>query len=169
MSVVQADFGAAEPGSHARLFRWSTLALVVALLALGAFAAKSWLGEENADARVGTTAVTAEELAAQFGIDVKLIGTTAAGGLIDFRYQVIDPVKADPLIHEIDLVPKLVVEDTGVTLALQTLPHDHGGKDLELGGTYFFLMPNTNNAIRAGSMVTVVIGDYRLEHVVAQG
>ncbi|MEO8108294.1 MAG: hypothetical protein ABI720_13375, partial [Actinomycetes bacterium] len=121
-----------------------------------------------ADIRSGTEVVTAEGLAAKYGIDVTLIGVTAAGGMIDFRYQVVDPDKADPVVHDLDLFPKLIVEDTGATLILRSLPHSHNQK-LELGGNYFFLMPNAQNAITAGSAVTLVIGDVRLEHVIVQG
>lgn len=162
------EVSAEPPAARPRRTRLLVIGLV-ALLVVGGFTAKALWPEQTVDVRAGTTLVTAEGMAAQYGINITLIGTTAAGGLIDFRYQVVDPVKADPLIHDIDLVPKLVVEETGATLALQSLPHDHGGADLELGGTYFFLMANAGNAIHAGSMVTVVIGDHRLEHIVAQG
>ena len=67
-----------------------------------------------------------EGMAARYGIDITLIGVTAAGGLIEFRYQVVDPDKANPIIHDLRLCPKLVVEDTGATLALRSLPHSIG-------------------------------------------
>ncbi|MDH3294208.1 MAG: hypothetical protein OER95_07790 [Acidimicrobiia bacterium] len=141
---------------------------LIALLLVGGVAAKAFWPEKKVDVRAGTTLVTAEGMAARYGINVTLIGVTAAGGLIDFRYQVVDPDKANPIIHDVGLLPKLVVEDTGATLALTSLPH-HSGTELELGGTYFFLFANANNAISRGALVTLVIGDARLEHIVAQG
>jgi hypothetical protein len=143
------------------------IGLVVLLLAGGVTAKALW-PEGETDFLAGTTAVTAEGMAAQHGINITLIATTAAGGLIDFRYQVVDPVKADPMIHDLDLLPKLIVEETGAVLTISSLPHGHGA-ELELGGSYFLLLGNTNNAIHPGSLVTVVIGEYRLEHLVAQG
>jgi len=42
------------------------------------------------------------------------------------------------------------------------------GADFEIGRAYNVLFTNTKNAIQSGSLVTVVIGDFQLEHVVAQ-
>ena len=39
-------------------------------------------------------------MAARYGIDVTLVAVTAAGGLIEFRYQVVDPDKADRVVHD---------------------------------------------------------------------
>ncbi|MCW2768129.1 MAG: hypothetical protein JWO11_4088 [Nocardioides sp.] len=142
--------------------------VLVALLLIGAVAAWARSPEQKADIRDGTTLVSAEGMAARYGIEVNLIGVTAAGGLIEFRYQVVDPDKADPIIHDAALRPIMIVEDTGATLVLGSPPHHHN-KELQLGGTYFFLIANAHNAIRPGSLLTLVIGDARLEHVVAQG
>jgi hypothetical protein len=144
------------------------LGLAALMLLVGGFSAKALWPERKADIRDGTALVDADGLAARYGIDVTLIGVTAAGGLIDFRYQVVDPDKANQIIHDINLFPKLIVEDTGATLAVRSLPHSHMA-ELELGGTYFFLMANANNAIHEGSPLTLVIGDTRLEHIIAKG
>lgn len=141
---------------------------VAVILILGVVAAQRWMPTDGADVRDGTTLVDADGLAARHGIELSLIGTTAAGGLIDFRYQVVDPDKANPIIHDVDLLPKLIVEDSGAMLALTSLPH-HSATELELGRTYYFLFANANNAIRRGSEVTVVMGDVRFEHFVVQG
>ena len=53
------------------------------------------------------------------------------------------------------------------TLVIST-PHHHNS-ELELGGTYFFLLANAHNAVADGSLVTLVIGDARTEHVRVQG
>jgi hypothetical protein len=140
---------------------------VVALLLLGtgAAAALGWLPAQKADVRAGTTLVTAEGMAARYGIDVNLIGVTAAGGLIEFRYQVVDPDKAELMIHDEKLLPVVVVEDTGATMVIS---RPHHATDIKLGGTYFFLFANAHNAIHAGSKLTLVMGDSRIEHLVAQ-
>ncbi|MFN0282855.1 MAG: hypothetical protein ACKVZ6_12905 [Kineosporiaceae bacterium] len=164
---IRPDVVGADPREkRPRRRRLIVLGLVVLLL-IGALAARAWWPERKVDVRAGTTLVTGEGMAARYGITITLIGVTAAGGLVDFRYQVVDPDKANAIIHDLDLFPKLVVEDSGATLALRSLPHNHG-KVLELGGTYFFLLPNAHNAIHRGSMLTVVIGGARLEHVVVR-
>jgi hypothetical protein len=148
--------------------RWVALGIAAALAAIGWTSANAlWPGERKVDIRAGTTLVTTKGMAARYGIDFKLLGVTAAGGLIDLRYQVVDPDKANPLIHDPALLPKLIVEDTGATIGLRSLPHNHK-RELELGGNYFFLLANAHNAIHRGSRVTLVIGKARLEHLIAQ-
>jgi len=142
------------------------IGLVAILLMAGG--ARAWWPEQKADVRAGTTLVTAQGMAAKYGIDVNLIGVSAAGGLIQFRYQVVDPDKADAMIHDPKLFPIVVVEESGATMAIPR-PHQHSGAALELGGTYFFMFANAHNAIHRGSLVTLVMGDARLEHIVAQG
>ncbi|MBM6400012.1 hypothetical protein [Phycicoccus sonneratiae] len=144
--------------------------LFVAVLAVLALAAT--LGVRAAmvradDVRSGTEAVTAQQFAARTGVKLTLLGVTGGGGMIEFRYQVVDPDKASLLLHQPDKRPVLVAEDSGQTLAMLSRPHNHKA-ELNLGGTYFFIMANTRNAIRDGTKVTVVVGDVRLEHVTAQ-
>ena len=139
---------------------------LVAILLLGGGAARAWWPEQKADVRAGTTLVTSEGMAARYGINVNLIGVMAAGGLIEFRYQVVDPDKAGRMIHDVNLLPIVVVEETGATMVIS---RPHQAADLQLGGTYFFLFANAHNAIHAGSQVTLVMGDARLEHIVARG
>lgn len=143
--------------------------LVAALLvlALAAFFGVRAVMAHAADVRSGTEAVSAEEFGARTGAKITLLGVTAGGGMIELRYQVVDPDKASLLLHQEDKRPVLVVEDTGQTLAMVSRPHNHKA-ELNLGGTYFFIMANTQNAIKDGTKVTVIVGDVRLEHVVAQ-
>ncbi len=147
--------------------RWRLwLAVAVAVLLVG-LTGRVVLANRAADVRSGTEAVNAQEFAARTGVKVNLLGLTAGGGMIEFRYQVVDPDKASLLLHEADKRPVLVAEDTGSTLAMVSRPHIHRA-DLKLGGTYFFLLANAHNAIKDGTPITVVIGDVRLEHVKAQ-
>ena len=116
----------------------------------------------------GPTLVTHRRAGGPHGIDVNLIAVTAAGGLIEFRYQVVDPDKAARLLHDAKLAPAFVVEETGETLVMSSPPHSTAA-ELRLGGTYFFLMANAHNALHRGSTVTLVIGDPRVEHLTVQG
>ncbi|MET4705752.1 hypothetical protein [Frigoribacterium sp. UYMn621] len=155
-------------GGQTRPRRWRLLAIglvAVLLVGGGTSAALGWWPGQKADVRAGTTLVTAEGMAARYGIDVNLIGLTAAGGLVEFRYQVVDPDKADRMIHDEKLLPIVVVEDTGATMVIS---RPHHASEITLGGTYFFLFANAHNAIHAGSKLTLVMGDSRIEHIVAQ-
>ena len=151
---------------RARARRWRAWAVIVLALGVAGFLAARTI-PSAADVRSGTEAVTPQEFAAHTGITVSLVGVTAAGGMIEFRYRVLDPDKASLLVHQEDRRPIIVVEDTGATLVLSSRPHNNKA-ELNLGGTYFFLFPNANNAVHDGTKVTIVIGDVRLEHVVAR-
>ncbi len=162
--TLTAPVAPAPVGSRARRWRpWVGVLLALVLV----FVTARMVAAYRSDVRSGTQVVTVQEFAARTGVNVTLIGVTAGGGMIEFRYQVVDPDKASLLLHQEDRRPVLVAEDTGATLAMLSRPHNHKA-DVKLGGTYFFLMANANNAIRDGTKVTVIIGDVRLEHVGAQ-
>ncbi len=146
------------------------LVAVVAVLGLVAVAGgvQAWRAHLATDVRNGTTLVTADGMAARYGIDVDLLAVTASGGLVELRYRVVDPDKAAPLVHDPDLSPALVAEESGKTLVMSTPPHHHG-TELQLGGTYFFLMANAEGTLHRGDKVTLVIGDARQEHLEMQG
>ncbi len=156
----------AQTGRRTRR-RLVALVAVLAVLAVGG-SVQAWRQHRASDIRNGTTLVDADGMAARYGIDIDLLAITAAGGLVELRYQVVDPDKAAPLVHDPDLSPALVSEETGRTLVMSTPPHHHG-TELQLGGTYFFLMANAETALHKGDEVTVVIGDARLEHIEMQG
>jgi hypothetical protein len=156
-----AGVDARSPRSRRR--RWVIGAALVAVVAVVAYG--PWRGE--ADVRDGTTPVSREEMAARHGVDVTLVAVTAAGGLVQLRIQVTDPDKADGILHDESERPVILSEDTGATLVMSAPPHRHG--ELELGGSYFFLLANAHNAIQVGAEVTLVIGDSRLEHLEVQG
>ncbi len=156
-----------EPTPPRPLRRRILLLLLITLLAVGAGFGIRAVTARGADVRSGTEAVSVQDFAARTGIRVTLLGVTAEGGMIEFRYQVVDPDKASLLLHDDSKRPVLVAEDSGTTLAMLSRPHSHKA-DLRTGGTYFFLLANTRNAIRGGTPVTIIVDDVRLEHVVAQ-
>ncbi|MGD9958242.1 hypothetical protein [Nocardioides sp.] len=152
------------PAPRRRRRRW--MAILAAILALGL--SLMWWTSRAEDVRDGTELQTMQGLSATQGIVVDLIAVTAANGLVEFRFQVVDPDKATRILHETDLAPTLVDEATGATLRMSSPPHKHGG-ELRLGGTYFFLMANSHNTLHQGSLVTLVMGDSRVEHLAVQG
>ncbi len=161
---------AAAPGSPTTTssVRRGIVLLVILAVVAGGFAGRAWWNHRHDDIRSGTTLVDADGMAAHYGIHISLIAVTAAGGLVEFRYQVVDPDRASVLVHDPDLSPALVVEETGETLVMSAPGHHHG-TDLKLGGTYFFLLANAHSALHPRSHVTVVIGKVRQEHIPAQG
>lgn len=158
---------AQRPAAAPRRLRRLAIVCSIVLVVVSVVAWRMWTAHP-ADIRSGTQLSSTEELAAAYGIDVNLIAVTAAGGLIEFRYQVTDPDKADRIVHDPVLAPAFVVEDTGETLVMSSPPHHHGA-EIRLGGTYFLLMANAHNAVRPGTLLTLIIGDIRVEHLEVEG
>ncbi|MCB8944470.1 MAG: hypothetical protein H6658_12040 [Ardenticatenaceae bacterium] len=99
------------------------------------------------------------------GIRLTLVAITAAGGMIDIRYQVIDPDKA-VVVHDEDKPPLIIDADTGARLFFTR----HSGHDFDLhtAVTYSYHIINSGGLIKRGETITVQIGDTQLENVPVQ-
>jgi hypothetical protein len=102
----------------------------------------------------------------RYGIRISMVGATADGGLVDFRFVVVNPDKALAMLQDEAQLPVIVTENTGTLINSATLMV--AKHDLTPGGTYFLLYRNTQGAIKHGTPVTVKFGDLKLEHVIAQ-
>lgn len=101
----------------------------------------------------------------KYGIRITHIAVLADGGLIDFRFQVLDADKA-AVLFELESRPLLYVEATGQKVdSLYHPPHSH---NFLPGQSQYFIYNNHQGAIRSGSPVAVVLGDLRLEHIIAK-
>ena len=111
-------------------------------------------------------AITQAALEDRYGVRIKLLAVTGAGGLVDFRFKVLDAEKAGTLLKDRQTAPALVVEDSGATLKThQGLPDD---LTLQDGVMYFVVYPNAGGAVKPGTPVTVLFGDVRIEPILAQ-
>lgn len=152
--------------SRLRAFLATRFALPLVLVLAGLVGVAGWLGWQAYQARqLPGTPASADVVEAQWGIRLTHIAVLADGGLIDFRFQVIDPDKAGPLFS-LDNRPILIAEQTGeVVDSLYHPPHSH---DIVAGQSQYFLYNNHRGAIQSGALVSVVLGDLRLEHVVVK-
>jgi hypothetical protein len=105
--------------------------------------------------------VSAAGLARRNGIRIRQLAITGAGGLIDLRYQVLDPDKADS-VHT--ALPELVDERTGVVVDQLLMGHRHKGV-LHAGQTYYLLFENPGDLVQRGSELTVALGGLRVPHI----
>lgn len=150
--------------------RWFTLfaaGLAVFLLAGGALLAWRLVGTTGSAEAVGTTvprSSTAAEFETRYGIQVVMLGVSAGGGLIDMRFRVTDAEKAAMLLDTANR-PSLVAEDSGTVLTMHVRPEV---QKYETDRVYYLLYANTRSAIQPGTLVSVELGDLRLEHMVAQ-
>ena len=115
--------------------------------------------------QAATTVISAKTLEDRFGIRVTLIAVTAGGGIIDFRYKILDKKKAGFLLG--DGMPTLIGEETGIAVAPPAHVMKHNAQ-MENGANYFMFYPNTRNAVKPGDRVSVVIGSIRLDPVIVQ-
>ena len=109
-----------------------------------------------------------------WGIRIVGLRTSMAGMMIDFRYEVIDPNKAAPLL-DLNEAAYLIVEKSGQKLgvpnsvkigALRQTTH---AKKVKAGRDYFVLFGNPGRKlVQPGDKVAIVIGDFKAEHLTLQ-
>jgi hypothetical protein len=107
--------------------------------------------------------VDAAGLVRRSGVRVVHVAMTGDGGLVDLRFQVIDPDTAN-VVHEPAYPPEVVDEDSGVVVNELLMGHRHSGRMLA-GQTYYLIFSNPGNLVQRGDHVTVVLGNARLPHV----
>lgn len=112
------------------------------------------------------TTVTEEELPEISGVRIVFVAVTAGGGLIDLRYQVIDPDKAAS-VHDEDTPPIVVDEATGLVVDQLLMGHFHEG-EFNAGQTYYLIFENPGNIVQTGGMVSVLLGDSEVDHVIVK-
>lgn len=109
-------------------------------------------------------------LEAKWGVRVESIRLTAVGHLIDFRYRVLDADKAATLIQR-GQEAYLLDEATGTRLPVPVTKvgqlRGTGTKHQE--NRVYTVMFNTGGGlVKQGSSVTVVIGDFKAEHLTVE-
>jgi hypothetical protein len=113
-----------------------------------------------------TQPISTGVLEKDYGLQILHIAVTAAGGMVDFRFKILDPEKARQFFKNPHQMPTLVADDSGLTLIA---PHHMAGNvRLQKDTVGFILYPNVRNAIKAGSPVSAVFGGVRVEPVKAQ-
>jgi hypothetical protein len=110
--------------------------------------------------------VSAAGLAARSGVKITQVAVTGAGGLIDLRYQVVDPDAANAL-HDPATPPAVVDERTGLVVHELLMSHSHTGP-FKAGVTYYLVFNNPGNWVHRGSKVVVLLGNAQVEDVVVR-
>jgi len=109
-----------------------------------------------------------ERLRERWGIEFVALHLTAAGHMVDFRFRVIDPEKAAPLLSR-SKKAYLIDERTGTVLGVPITkkvgPLKTATRLPKAGRIYFIFFLNANRIINKGSKVTIKIGKFRLSHI----
>ena len=114
----------------------------------------------------GRPVVDASGLASRSGVQITQLAMTGEGGLVDLRYEVVDPNEATTL-HNPATPPALIDEQTGLVIHQLFMDHAHQGV-FKAGVTYYYVFLNPDNWLQRGSKVTVLLGNAAVEHVVVQ-
>jgi hypothetical protein len=107
--------------------------------------------------------VDADGLGEASGVLITRVAVTGGGGLVDLRFKVVDPDRANAL-HDARTPPAVVDEQTGLVVHDLLMNHAHSGP-YHAGVTYYLVFNNPGNWVHRGSRVTVLLGDAQVEHV----
>lgn len=104
-------------------------------------------------------------LEARYGIKLDRIAVTAAGGLVELRFTVVDTQKAGRLLKDRKVAPTLIAED-GKTLHA---PVQGAWRNIRLqeNASCFVLFPNARSAVKPGARVSLAFGDLKVDAVAA--
>lgn len=123
--------------------------------------------DKNIDTKplVATDVVAIEE---RWGVKLQGINITAAGHMLDFRFQVTDPGKAAPLTDTKNK-PIVIVEDSGIKLEVPNTPRigslRQTSKQVKQGMIFTILFANPGKMVATGQKLGVHIGEFSVEHI----
>ncbi len=118
----------------------------------------------------------AASMAERWGVELLGVRRTAADYALHFRYRVLDPEKAAPILQrKQSRNPHLIVEKSGAILRVPfsekvgTMRQSvRTVNQIKTGRTYYALFANPGRHVEAGDLVTVVIGDFEAPHIVVE-
>jgi len=111
-----------------------------------------------------------ERIEERWGIRIEGLRLTAGGYMLDFRFRVIDPVKAEALFDR-KARPVLTDERSGTVMMVPTPPKTgplRSANDPKEGRTYFMFFANPGRFIQPWSPVTVAVGAFSVSGLVVK-
>ena len=157
------DSISSPPAERPRWVRYLIPIALLLLLVLAFFVFRTWIADGTISPPSGITQVALEE---QHGLQVRLIGVTAGGGMIDFRLKMIDADKAQVFLQNPENLPVTLITEEGTEiLAADSMDEDIQWVD---GGILFILLPNSGGAIQIGTPVSIKFGHLQIEPIPAQ-
>jgi hypothetical protein len=149
---------------------WKLAGIVLAAVALSAPAALVLRLTSNGGEAGGVTTLSPAAFEETTGVRIVRIASVGGGGIIDLRFQVLDPDKA-LVVHDKQSPLSILDERSGT--ALRTAFHGkHSGGTAQVGLnpglTYYLLFANSGGVLQRNDLASVTVGDVRLEHVLVQ-
>ena len=168
VNEVVVDETVGPPRAARPFVRVATAVVALALIFVAVLVIRGWRPTSSSSTPKPTAAATqvptSAAIESKYGIRFTLVAVTAGGGMIQVRYQVIDSAKTEA-IHGTELAP-FVVDSHGTKYADPGMVgHSHVGKTQASGSTDYILLANAQGGVKAGSFVTIKVGDLELRNV----
>ena len=133
-------------------------------LATGALLAGSVMMDNASEAATSKTKVPqSRQMEAKSGIRILSAHAVGDGGIIDIRYQVLDPLKASIVEGDPTKTPALKDVRNGAVLTdTAAMRHGHAQRP---AGTYFLLYFNKGGVVKSGDFINVTVAGLTLKNV----
>ena len=97
-----------------------------------------------------------------WGVDVTGVRLLADGWMLEFKFRVVDPLKAGPIL-DVNAKPYLVDDRSGAVLSVPAMENvgelrQHTAP--QVGRSYFMIFGNANKIVARGSDVSVMVGRF---------
>lgn len=113
----------------------------------------------------------AEQIKEKWGVGEFVVRQTSAGYMLDVRYRVYDKEKAKPLFSR-KLRPFAIEEGSGVKYGVPASPKvgflRQAPQHIKENKQYFLMIANPGKRVKPGDQLTLVIGDFRVEHLIVE-
>jgi len=107
----------------------------------------------------------------KWGVEIQGVRLAAADYMLDFRYRVLDADKAAPILDR-QIKPHVIVERTGhklqVPISSKLGPLRQSQTHPQAGRNYYAFFANPGRHVQRGDLLTVVVGDFTVEHLMVQ-
>lgn len=106
----------------------------------------------------------------KWGVEIISLNLTAAGYMMDFRYRVHD-VEKSKIFFDSRIKPYLHVEKSNAKLPVPMAAKvgafrpTNRGKNIKPNKIYYMVFGNPDAHVKSGEKVTLVIGDFKAEHL----
>lgn len=115
--------------------------------------------------------LTPPDLSEQWGIEVQRICLSAEGYMLDFRYQVVDPLQAEKVLAR-NVECYLIDQKSGTKMIVPAPPKVGSLRQKtmtpEQGRIYYVMFANPGRKVQRGDKVTVVIDDLHIPDLEVQ-
>jgi hypothetical protein len=139
--------------------------LATIVIVISGIFAYLYFGPGNASREAARVAAEQEQamnaIADEWGIRFVHVAVLADGGLLEMRFQIVNPDRVALMFEDLEFVPWMIDEDTGTEIRLNNLPHSH---DIPAGLNEFIIFRNISGVVEPGDLLTLVVGELRLEH-----